>query len=393
MAATSIQMHIVAGEAFALPGARYEPIRRSWRSILARDTQRGAKVVITKVPVEHLEPSDMMDLLRAWSVLRHIDHDNIAAVQDVWAVEDGGLYVYTACEVLDSDLHSIIRSSQALSDEHCQYFLYQLLRALRCLHSAGIAHTSLRPAGLLVSASCELKDEEDGDARQRPRWYAAPELFLAPGHTVACSFPGDVWSAGCILAELVQRRPLFPGRDRAEEAALALDAVGPWTRRTPTSTSPPPAGPAHPPTGPAPRPRPAHLPQARAFLRKRIAANRARSSPPRRLPQLLPNASPLALDLLQKMLVFNPAKRITVEAALEHPYFAQMRDPLDEPRAHRALPLADDLHGLGREELLSRVLEEARPLQSTSAPQPPASPPTLAPVDATCTTHADSVNA
>jgi mitogen-activated protein kinase 1/3 len=159
---------------------------------------------------------------------------------------------------MQTDLHRVIRT-QTLSDDHCQYFVYQILRALKTIHSADIVHRDLKPANLLINANCDLKVCDFGLARSvrtsqnagagekaglmteyvATRWYRAPEIMLSfkmytkvslilliPRPVGLCSSSSfqaiDVWAVGCILAELLTGRPLFPGRDYGHQ----LDLIG-----------------------------------------------------------------------------------------------------------------------------------------------------------------------
>merc|ERR1719326_477316 len=123
---------------------------------------------------------------------------------------------------MDIDLQKAIYSKMKLSESHCQAFVCQILRGLKYLHSAGIIHRDLKPANVLVNADCTLRIADFGLARGRvsedeeltgyvvTRWYRAPELMLLPsGYFEAV----DLWSVGCIHAELLSRKPLFPGED------------------------------------------------------------------------------------------------------------------------------------------------------------------------------------
>jgi mitogen-activated protein kinase 1/3 len=121
-------------------------------------------------------------------------------------------------------MHRVIRT-QDLSDDHCQYFIYQTLRALKAMHSANVLHRDLKPSNLLLNANCDLKVCDFGLARSAAsqednsgfmteyvatRWYRAPEIMLTfKEYTKAI----DVWSVGCILAEMLSGKPLFPGKD------------------------------------------------------------------------------------------------------------------------------------------------------------------------------------
>lgn len=130
-------------------------------------------------------------------------------------------------------MHRVIRT-QDLSDDHCQYFIYQTLRALKAMHSANVLHRDLKPSNLLLNANCDLKVCDFGLARSAAsqednsgfmteyvatRWYRAPEIMLTfKEYTKAI----DVWSVGCILAEMLSGKPLFPGKDCKFISRLSL---------------------------------------------------------------------------------------------------------------------------------------------------------------------------
>ena len=112
-----------------------------------------------------------------------------------------------------------------------QYFLYQLLRGLKYIHSARVLHRDLKPSNLLLNANCDLKICDFGLARTMQeadfmteyvvtRWYRAPELLLNCNDYTAAI---DVWSVGCIFMELLNRQPLFPGRDYVQQLQLITE--------------------------------------------------------------------------------------------------------------------------------------------------------------------------
>ena len=117
-----------------------------------------------------------------------------------------------------------------------QYFLYQLLRGLKYVHSANVLHRDLKPSNLLLNANCDLKIADFGLARTTSetdfmteyvvtRWYRAPELLLNCSEYTAAI---DIWSVGCILGEIITRQPLFPGKDYVHQLRLITEVLLAW---------------------------------------------------------------------------------------------------------------------------------------------------------------------
>ena len=134
--------------------------------------------------------------------------------------------VYIISELMDTDLHRVIYSRQKLTDDHVQFFLYQMLCALKYMHSAKVLHRDLKPSNILLNSNCDLKicdfglsrglspGQDTGDLTEYvvTRWYRAPEIMLScQDYTTAI----DVWSVGCIFGEMLGRKPLFPGEGEA----------------------------------------------------------------------------------------------------------------------------------------------------------------------------------
>lgn len=111
--------------------------------------------------------------------------------------------------------------------------MYQLLRGLKYVHSANVLHRDLKPSNLFLNANCDLKLGDFGLARTTSetdfmteyvvtRWYRAPELLLNCSEYTAAI---DVWSVGCILAEILTREPLFPGKDYVHQLRLITEVL------------------------------------------------------------------------------------------------------------------------------------------------------------------------
>ncbi|KAM7261084.1 hypothetical protein ACFE04_026559 [Oxalis oulophora] len=272
------------------------------------------EVAIKKVGNAFDNKVDAKRTLREIKLLRHMDHDNVISIKDIIRppLKENFNDVYIVYELMHTDLHQIIRSNKGLTDEHCRHFLYQLLRGLKYVHSANILHRDLKPSNLLLNANCDLKIGDFGLARTTSetdfmteyvvtRWYRAPELLLNCSEYTAAI---DIWSVGCILGEIMTREPLFPGKDYVHQLRLITELIG-----SPDDAS-------------------------LGFLRSNNARRYARQLPQYRKQNFaarFPNMSPGAVDLLEKMLVFDPNRRITVDEALCHPYLAPLHEINDEP--------------------------------------------------------------
>lgn len=134
----------------------------------------------------------------------------------------------------------MIKANDDLSGDHHQFFLYQLLRGLKFVHSAKVFHRDLKPKNILANSDCKLKICDFGLARPAldptpyhtiywtdyvaTRWYRAPELC---GSFYARYSPAiDIWSVGCIFAEILLGKPLFPGRNVVQQLELITDLLG-----------------------------------------------------------------------------------------------------------------------------------------------------------------------
>ena len=286
--------------------------------INAVDTLTNQIVAIKKLK----SASDVIDLkrvLREIIIMKYCEHENIVPLFDVIVHlnRDPSLKkiadVYLVMEKMDSDLQKIIISKQELSDEHYQFILYQILRAIYFLHSANIIHRDFKPSNVLINEDCTVKLCDFGMSRGVQekdlqlteyvvtRYYRAPEVMLSSHHYTKKI---DVWSIGCTFAELLSKKFLFPGENYIAQIKLIIDVLGsPKIEDLDFITNS----------------------SAKSFVMqfKNVKAKDFKD--------ILKYDNDEALDLVKHMLVFNPEKRYSIEDALNHPYLKSIREGIDDP--------------------------------------------------------------
>jgi mitogen-activated protein kinase 1/3 len=202
-----------------------------------RDESTGSQVAIKKVTSAFDDEIDGKRILREVKLLRQLKHDNILRIIDIIPPESPDFDdIYVVTDLMDCDLSKLINASKvAINDAQCRHIMYQFLRGLVYLHSAQVVHRDLKPANLLVNKHCEVKICDFGLARVLraaeeemtdyvvTRWYRAPELVLLPSEYTQAI---DMWAAGCILYELVERQPLFPGKDCCDMVKKIVQVLG-----------------------------------------------------------------------------------------------------------------------------------------------------------------------
>ncbi|KAI1723952.1 protein kinase domain-containing protein [Ditylenchus destructor] len=314
----------------------------------AIDTRTNTNVAIKKIARAFAALTLVKRTLREIRILRELKHENIVSVVDMFSAEgcQQDRDIYLVMDLMETDLHQIIHSTQKLTEQHNQYFLYQMLRGLKYLHSVGIVHRDIKPSNLLVNGNCLLKLADFGMARSieqcireegsimtqyvSTRWYRAPELLFS---LLDYDTKVDIWSAGCIFAEMIMRRQLFPGRDAAMQIKMIVCYLGSPDQEVMNRIS-------------------SEL--VKVWIEKcgvRIA-----------LPwtTILPKATAKAADLIDKMMQVAPWKRCTAEDALSHQYLDLYHDPTNEPVGSAAVQFdADAIEqlepGLLKDSLLSEV--------------------------------------
>lgn len=265
--------------------------------------ETGVTVALKKIRLEVEDEGVPSTALREISLLKELAHPNIVDLMDVEHSENR---LYLVFEWLDKDLKKYMDSCgpDGMSTPLIKSYMFQLLKGMAVCHSRGIMHRDLKPQNLLINRQGELKIADFGLARafQIPiraythevvtLWYRAPEILLGQ-RQYAC--PVDMWSIGVIFAEMVNRRPLWPGDSEIDELYKIFRTLG-----TPTEQS---------------WPNVSRLPDYKPTFPKWPGSS---------LKRTVPTLDDQGFDLLQQMLHYEPIARITAKAALEHPWFADM---------------------------------------------------------------------
>ncbi|KAL5577078.1 hypothetical protein UlMin_018777, partial [Ulmus minor] len=285
----------------------------------AIDTHTGERVAIKKINDVFEHVSDATRILREIKLLRLLRHPDIVEIKHIMLPPCRREFkdIYVVFELMESDLHHVIKANDDLTPEHYQFFLYQLLRSLKYIHTANVFHRDLKPKNILANADCKLKICDFGLARAAfndapstvfwtdyvaTRWYRAPELC---GSFFSKYTPGiDIWSIGCIFAEMLTGKPLFPGKNVVHQLDLITDLLG--------------------------TPAPETIARIRNEKAKRYL-NSMRKKQPIPFLQKFPKADPLALRLLERLLAFDPRDRPSAEEALADPYFYGLANLKHEP--------------------------------------------------------------
>lgn len=267
----------------------------------AKDRASGEIIALKKIRLEEEDEGIPSTALREISLLKELQHCNIVRLYDVVHTEKKLTLVF---EYLDQDLKKYMDQCEGgIEPAVLMSFLFQLIRGVGFCHRLRVLHRDLKPQNLLINREGELKLADFGLARAFgipvrsythevvTLWYRSPDVLLG---SRKYSTPVDVWSIGCIFAEMSNGRPLFPGTSEGNQLDLIFRKLG-----TPTEKI---------------YPAIVELPD--------YAADFKRYPPPAGgLQSLCPRLISPGVQLLNQMLQYDPAKRIACKNALEHPYF------------------------------------------------------------------------
>ena len=237
----------LAGTTFII-GKKYSVVKKLGQGAYGvvcscKDEEKNILVAMKKIQNAFDDLIDARRIVREIRLLHFLNHPCIIKLVDIEKPKDLANFndIYFATEYMDTDLHRVIYSKQPLSDEHFQYFIYQLVAGINYLHSANVIHRDLKPSNILVNKECQIKICDFGLGRGLPdddgggepngnlteyvttRWYRAPEIILCPSQY---SKSMDIWSIGCIFAELLARCPLFRGENYLDQIKKINDILG-----------------------------------------------------------------------------------------------------------------------------------------------------------------------
>lgn len=272
----------------------------------ARHRKSNTIVALKKIRLENEDEGVPSTAMREISLLKELKHRNVVHLQDVHLTENR---LYLVFEFLSMDLKRYLDSlpeEEYIDKMLLKSYLYQILDALLFCHKRRVIHRDLKPQNLLIDSNGIIKLADFGLARAFiipirvythevvTLWYRAPEVLLGcPRYTT----PIDIWSVGCIFAEMATKKPLFHGDSEIDQLFRIFRTMG-----TPTEENWP------------------GVTSMKAYKNTFPCWKR------NVLKELVPQLDDLGIDLLEKMLIYDPHKRMNAKSAVDHKYF----DDLDK---------------------------------------------------------------
>jgi len=320
----------------------------------ARSKKTGEFVALKRVRMDNEKEGFPVTAIREIKILKILNHKNIVQLKDIVTSEaseynHGKGSIYMVMAFSDHDLTGLTDAGQRFTIPQIKCYMKQLLEGVNYCHIHHILHRDIKGSNLLVNNEGQLQLADFGlarpiDVQGKPYtnrvitlWYRPPELLLGATHYTTAI---DLWSVGCIFAELLLRKPVLPGKTEHEQIDLIFKLFGP-----PTDES---------------WPKAKELPHYKMFMQ-----NGRSSTYHSRFAEVFRDIDPLARDLLSKFLAMDPEKRITAKQALDHDYF------WSEPYAAKPdqLPKYPPSHEFTAKK--RRLAASAAPPQQQQQQQPP----------------------
>lgn len=282
-----------------------------WKAI---HRQSGNAVALKKCYDAFRNNTDSQRTFREVAYLKAMSgHENIVNIRRIIRA-DGDRDLYIIFDYMETDLSHVIKA-KILTGIHIKFIAYQLLRALKYIHSAELLHRDIKPSNILIDDSCHIKlcdfglcrsiDETFGNLELTDyvmtRWYRAPEILVGSKKYTKSV---DCWSVGCIIGEMLRGHPLMAGACTMSQFQKVLEVTGNPTDEMIASWQSPFA---------------------------KIMTKNAQVKRKLRLNELCPNLPRDAKHLMKSLFRLDPNERITAKSALEHEYLADFHNPETEP--------------------------------------------------------------
>lgn len=327
-----------------------------WKAV---DKKTRRTIALKKIFDAFQNSTDAQRTFREIMFLQELNanhHENIIRLLNVLKA-DNDKDIYLVFEYMEINLHAVIRA-KILEEVHKKYILYQVVKALKYMHTGDLLHRDMKPSNVLLNSDCHVKLCDFGLARSvadtenqnkempvltdyvATRWYRAPEILLG---STRYTKGVDMWSIGCILAELLGGVPLFPGESTMNQLEKIIEVTG-WPSKADIKSI------------------------KSKFTTTMLESLNVRKQKP--LSELFPNACEDALHLLDNLLQFNPEKRLTADEALKHRYLAQFHNPDDEPVLTKpiVIPIDDNKRltiGEYRKNLYRKIIQRKKELRKS----------------------------